>query len=495
MSATTENCIELIKSTENYIGYEDLISYLTNESRNLSYRSFLNFNRNTIIASLTSLTSSSSTLAKWQNFNITWYNRFLSAAKELLEPNAFIELKKKVNIECLQLTTISEKKVQIKDISKSDLSKENIKLINYCYDILYELEDKPYAYLFYKNDIKDKVIKYPMDLFTINSKLENNQYTKLEEFEDDVRLIFCNCYTYNNVESEIYCLGRELETIFNKKWNEKLILHDRQTRELKRARNNDNDTDSPFKKQIRILEQNENKLVYEYIINNTFLVASAYENLIAGNIVPFIKILKTFLLTRSKMSLFSADEAVLQAIVESLLPSKYCIPELLLVMDGNKQKGFGRFGYSDIFVLKETGDNSISLELKYISLVGLIKNQKNKVNTKDLKKLDKTLEKEDEEVLLKRVYTYWSKEHKETIQITINEVLNNGINQLQSYMNIISKGKPADYFSSGVFDEHVKITKSNPNELKGFVILVVGFRHILWRPVEEVISNYVYNKV
>ncbi|GES92239.1 hypothetical protein GLOIN_2v1781474 [Rhizophagus clarus] len=472
MSATTENCIELTKSTENYIGYEDLISYLTNESKNLSYRSFLNFNRDTIIASLTSLTSSSSTLAKWQNFNITWYNRFLSAAKELLEPNAFIELKKKVNIECLQrkknlqtfwqeiikehekeniVTTISEKKVQIKDISKSDLSKENIKLINYCYDILYELEDKPYAYLFYKNDIKDKVIKYPMDLFTINSKLENNQYTKLEEFEDDVRLIFCNCYTYNNVESEIYCLGRELEAIFNKKWNEKLILHDRQTRELKRARNNDNDTDSPFKKQIRILEQNENKLVYEYIINNTFLVASAYENLIA-------------------------DEAVLQAIVESLLPSKYCIPELSLVMDGNKQKGFGRFGYSDIFVLKETGDNGISLELKYISLVGLIKNQKNKVNTKDLEKLDKTLEKEDEE-------------------ITINEVLNSGINQLQSYMNIILKGKPADYFSSGVFDERVKITKSNPNELKGFVILVVGFRRILWRPVKEVISNYVYNKV
>ncbi|GES92251.1 bromodomain-containing protein [Rhizophagus clarus] len=433
MSATTENCIELTKSTENYIGHEDFISYLTNESRNLSYRSFLNFNRDTIIASLTSLTSFSSTLAKWQNFNITWYNRFLSAAKELLEPNAFIELKKKVNIKCLQrkknlqtfwqeiikehekeniVTTISEKKVQIKDISKSDLSKENIKLINYCYDILYELEDKPYAYLFYKNDIKDKVIKYPMDLFTINSKLENNQYTKLEEFEDDVRLIFCNCYTYNNVESEIYCLGRELEAIFNKKWNEKLILHDRQTRELKRARNNDNDTDSPFKKQIRILEQNEDKLVYEYIINNTFLVTSAYENLIA-------------------------------------------------VMDGNKQKGFGRFGYSDIFVLKETGDNGISLELKYISLVGLIKNQKNKVNTKDLEKLDKTLEKEDEEVLLKSILT----------------------------------GKPADYFSSGVFDERVKITKSNPNELKGFVIIVVSFQRILWRPVEEVISNYVYNKV
>ncbi|GES87573.1 hypothetical protein GLOIN_2v1771827 [Rhizophagus clarus] len=195
------------------------------------------------------------------------------------------------------------------------------------------------------------------------------------------------------------------------------------------------------------------------------------------------------------MSLFSADEPVLQAIVESLLPLKYHIPELSLIMDGQKQKGNGCFGYSDIFILKEIGDNNISLELKYISLVGLMKNQKNKFSANDLEHLDKILEKEDEECLLKRVYTYWSKEYQETKQITIGKVLNNGISQLRSYMNIISKGKPVDYFSSGVFDKCIKITKSNPNILKGFVILVIGFHRILWRPVEEVVSNYKYDKV
>ncbi|GES81632.1 hypothetical protein GLOIN_2v1771827 [Rhizophagus clarus] len=195
------------------------------------------------------------------------------------------------------------------------------------------------------------------------------------------------------------------------------------------------------------------------------------------------------------MSLFSADEAVLQAIVESLLPLKYRIPELSLIMDGKKQKGSGRFGYSDIFVLKEISNDNISLELKYISLVGLMKNQKNKFGANDLENLDKVLEKEDEKFLLERLYTYWSKEHEETKQTTINEVLNNGINQLKSYMNIISKGKPVDYFSSGVFDKRIKITKSNPNKLKGFVILVVGFRRILWRSVGEVISNYKYDKI
>ncbi|PKY51745.1 Bromodomain-containing protein, partial [Rhizophagus irregularis] len=63
-------------------------------------------------------------------------------------------------------------------------------------------------------------IKHPMDLLTINSKLENNQYTSLEEFEKDIRLIFRNCYTYNDVESEVYNSGETLESIFNKKWNE-----------------------------------------------------------------------------------------------------------------------------------------------------------------------------------------------------------------------------------------------------------------------------------
>ncbi|PKK66955.1 Bromodomain-containing protein, partial [Rhizophagus irregularis] len=54
-------------------------------------------------------------------------------------------------------------------------------------------------------------IKHPMDLFTINSKLENNQYISLEEFENDIHLIFRNCYTYNDINSKVYCSGEALE--------------------------------------------------------------------------------------------------------------------------------------------------------------------------------------------------------------------------------------------------------------------------------------------
>lgn len=92
-------------------------------------------------------------------------------------------------------------------------------------------------------------------------------------------------------------------------------------------------------------------------------------SLVVGNIIPFIKLRKTILSTRSRMSLSSANEAVLQAIVEILLPSRHRVPELCLVIDSKKQKGSGRFGFLDIFVLR----NNICLELKYISLIGLVR--------------------------------------------------------------------------------------------------------------------------
>ncbi|PKC13724.1 Bromodomain-containing protein, partial [Rhizophagus irregularis] len=85
-------------------------------------------------------------------------------------------------------------------------------------------------------------IKNPMDLFTINSKLENNQYTSTGEFEKDIRLIFRNCYTYNDIGSEIYTLGEKLELAFNKIWTEKIVFQVKQQKEkLKRIRDSDTD--------------------------------------------------------------------------------------------------------------------------------------------------------------------------------------------------------------------------------------------------------------
>ncbi|UZO26270.1 uncharacterized protein OCT59_018508 [Rhizophagus irregularis] len=122
--------------------------------------------------------------------------------------------------------------------------------------------------------------------------------------------------------------GEELESTFNKIWTEKIDFQVKQKENLKRTRNNYTDSSS-------------DKLVYRQVVNDVLFITSAYKNLVANNILPFIELLKTFLLIRSQISLFSANEPVLQAIVENLLPLKYCIPELSLVMDGTKLKGFG----------------------------------------------------------------------------------------------------------------------------------------------------------
>lgn len=49
-----------------------------------------------------------------------------------------------------------------------------------------------------------KVIKNPMDLAKIKSKLNTGQYSTNGEVMKDIQLIFANCDLYNQNESEIY---------------------------------------------------------------------------------------------------------------------------------------------------------------------------------------------------------------------------------------------------------------------------------------------------
>ncbi|PKY57830.1 hypothetical protein RhiirA4_479203 [Rhizophagus irregularis] len=421
--------------SESYPGQDALISYIKERGNKASYWGFLNNYHDIIVTSAFS--------DDWCELNNTWTARFLHETKDLPD------FKDKIITE----RTRYAKRLQmfwqeiIKECKKENLVPKSIKLIDFCHSILQELDNKSNIHPFYKYDEKENPIKNPMDFFTINSKLNDNQYTSAKDFEKDIRLIFRNCYTYNNIGSEIYKLGEALELAFNKIWTEKIIFLVKQKEKSKRVRDNDTNSSSELvKKQIRILEENKDKLVYRQVVNDAFLIASAYENLVA-------------------------------------------------VIDGTKLKGSGRFGYSDIFVLKGIGNNNVSLELKYISLVNLIKNQKNKFNANDLENLGKIIEKENEKDLLKRSYAYWLKEYEETKQTTIGEVLDNGVDQLKTYMNIISKGKIINYSSSGIFDKRVKITESNPTKLKGFVILVIGFHRILWRSIEEIITNYSYDKI
>ncbi|KAI5301963.1 hypothetical protein KEM56_001183 [Ascosphaera pollenicola] len=62
------------------------------------------------------------------------------------------------------------------------------------------------------------IIKKPMDLSTISSKLKANIYENAKEFEADVRLMFKNCYKFNINGDPVYTAGQKLNEVFDRKW-------------------------------------------------------------------------------------------------------------------------------------------------------------------------------------------------------------------------------------------------------------------------------------
>ena len=50
-------------------------------------------------------------------------------------------------------------------------------------------------------------------LFDFQSKMENREYKKPDEFAADVRLIFTNCYKYNPADHEVVAMARKLQVI------------------------------------------------------------------------------------------------------------------------------------------------------------------------------------------------------------------------------------------------------------------------------------------
>ena len=108
--------------------------------------------------------------------------------------------------------------------SKSKKAKMSERM-KYCSTILKELLAKKhstYAWPFYKPvDVKlyklddyYEIIKKPMDLGTAKSKMDRREYRKPQEFAEDIRLIFTNCYKYNPPDHEIVQMARKLQVIY-----------------------------------------------------------------------------------------------------------------------------------------------------------------------------------------------------------------------------------------------------------------------------------------
>jgi hypothetical protein len=62
------------------------------------------------------------------------------------------------------------------------------------------------------------VVKRPMDLRTIQGKMNRNEYNTAAEFEADIRQIFQNCYEYWTQDDPIFKNCVDFENYFNTQW-------------------------------------------------------------------------------------------------------------------------------------------------------------------------------------------------------------------------------------------------------------------------------------
>ncbi|NXI94550.1 BRDT protein, partial [Psophia crepitans] len=58
------------------------------------------------------------------------------------------------------------------------------------------------------------ITKCPTDLGTIKRKMDNFEYSDIQEFATDVRLMFMSCYKHNSPEHEIVAMARKLQDVF-----------------------------------------------------------------------------------------------------------------------------------------------------------------------------------------------------------------------------------------------------------------------------------------
>nr|GMC76680.1 transcription factor GTE4-like [Ipomoea batatas] len=95
-----------------------------------------------------------------------------------------------------------------------------------CSALLQKLMKHNYGWVFNKpvdayalglHDYHD-IIKHPMDLGTIKTRLSQNWYKSPREFAEDVRLVFHNAMTYNPKGQDVHIMAEQMSKIFEERW-------------------------------------------------------------------------------------------------------------------------------------------------------------------------------------------------------------------------------------------------------------------------------------
>ncbi|XP_035705424.1 bromodomain-containing protein 3 isoform X3 [Folsomia candida] len=104
--------------------------------------------------------------------------------------------------------------------------RESLKACNEILKELFSKKHSAYAWPFYKpvdaellglHDYHE-IIKKPMDLSTVKTKMDARDYKSCAEFAGDVRLIFTNCYKYNPPDHDVVQMARKLQDVFEMKF-------------------------------------------------------------------------------------------------------------------------------------------------------------------------------------------------------------------------------------------------------------------------------------
>lgn len=192
------------------------------------------------------------------------------------------------------------------------------------------------------------------------------------------------------------------------------------------------------------------------------------------------QILEKFLAPRSARSLWTMNEATLQAIVEASWADDHtqCLPALLL--DTHPGHDF-----VDLFVVRRpktssTAPSILVIELKNISLFALWVGQSDPGNLGDepiltgskMEEFRKQLLAETEDTLLERKYYYWDLSAKCWQAETLLTLKKGALYQLTKYMNYIQQG-PSSEGSAGIFDNRVSC-KEGVDSLRGYVVMCIG---------------------
>ena len=243
------------------------------------------------------------------------------------------------------------------------------------------------------------------------------------------------------------------------------------------------------------------KRIADYIrANESFgdQMRPAYEHLMKGHIKPLMDLLETYMTSRAAVSLWSTNENEIQTALQILLDlTSHRVPQLTLVVDGTKPKGSGRFGFIDLFIPANGKGASVILELKYITLAGLLKgevrNWNRRIETNELEALDDKLANKDTscESILDMPYMYWSKEKREPVLTTVFDIYTKGIGQLKTYVETVTLGRVAQPNGSGVVDARVAAARGSSG-LDAYVIIMLGTRYYIIHSEKRMI-NWVYS--